>query len=179
MTLGTAVTIAMAAGLVTACHSGKVAMIGGTKAAPEAASAAMSQCGPLRIWVLPDRQDQEVIGADSGRNQVELTKGRISLVALAAGRYCVEHGGRFPKTTDELVVTSRRAASNKNCRLAAAYLRDAWGNPLLIHWGGGAPTISSPGPDGQPGTADDIALPGSEDHEAQQVNPAQLCRGGG
>lgn len=61
--------------------------------------------------------------------------------------------GRYPTTAEGLEVLERE-------RMIERLPLDPWGRPYLYKLEGDTPVVTSAGPDGQPGTTDDVGGPG-------------------
>jgi general secretion pathway protein G len=94
---------------------------------------------------------------------IDATRVSLSGLAQALKLYSLDHAGDFPSTADGLTVLLKKPARTDKA-WKGPYLeqepRDAWGLPFVYTFPGKRNResfdISSPGPDHQHGTADDI-----------------------
>ncbi len=88
----------------------------------------------------------------SGRaheSRVRAAKGDIASYGTAIDLYALDHNDRFPDSLQDLVSGQRSYLSN-------GLNKDPWGNDYVYNRSGSKYTVTSAGPDGQPGTADDV-----------------------
>jgi|GEM_PF-3282597 len=74
--------------------------------------------------------------------------------------------GAWPES---LAVLTAKEAQNQPWSLSEEKVNDAWGHALVYVAGEGEPNVTSPGPDGQLGTADDVTLAMSAQLEAHRA----------
>ncbi len=76
-------------------------------------------------------------------------------------QYMIQKRGKCPKSWQDLV----------KANIATKVLKDPWGNEFILECDGGKVKVSSAGPDGEPGTEDDIAstdeTPSQQDQEGE------------
>jgi SSS family solute:Na+ symporter len=100
---------------------------------------------------------------DPGRAQLTSARIEVRDIAAALAAYKEQHGA-YP-ATDALIPSLQEKRLDENMK-GKPYLRggldqtDAWGNPIVYEaQNGGSYVLYSPGPDGKPGTEDDIHPP--------------------
>ncbi|MEL7472349.1 MAG: type II secretion system protein GspG [Planctomycetota bacterium] len=94
-----------------------------------------------------------VLGGQQRAN-IRATEASMRTVSTAITEYATYHSGSFPTTLDALV-----GGPSGGYLSSASALNDAWGNPFYYQTPGleGRPyALASDGPDGQPGTEDDL-----------------------
>jgi len=93
------------------------------------------------------------------RTNITAAKTQISTFAMACDRYEIDVGS-YPKTLEALVVQPADVQNWSGPYLSKGIPKDPWGNAYLYEYPGKnnqyGPDISSAGPDGKPGTEDDI-----------------------
>jgi general secretion pathway protein G len=87
------------------------------------------------------------------RGKVTGTRGNMEAIARALQAYALDHSGypvdgTFGEAVERLVPAHLRAPIHT----------DAWGHPFTYRSDGGSFTLASPGPDGRPGTDDDVVM---------------------
>ncbi len=77
-------------------------------------------------------------------------------------QYMIQKRGKCPKSWQDLV----------KANIATKVLKDPWGNEFILKCEGGKVEVSSAGPDGEPGTEDDISAtddtPSQQDAEGEE-----------
>jgi len=102
--------------------------------------------GVLAAVVIPN-----VIG-HSDEAYITATRTSISTINQSVQVFAMRHGGKLPDTLDELTV----GTDEKPGLLKEGSLMDAWGNDFTYTKKGKRFTITSPGPDEEIGSEDDI-----------------------
>ncbi|HNR34472.1 MAG TPA: type II secretion system protein GspG [Candidatus Hydrogenedentes bacterium] len=77
-------------------------------------------------------------------------KGDIASYGTAIDLYALDHNDKYPSSLQDLASGKRKYVKELN--------KDPWGNDYVYKVSGGSYTVSSAGPDGQPGTEDDVTL---------------------
>lgn len=78
--------------------------------------------------------------------RIHQTERDVRVIHQAVGLYMTRNSDECPRSVDELSLSN------------SARRTDAWGSPFSIECiSGDEPAVSSPGPDRQPGTTDDIS----------------------
>jgi general secretion pathway protein G len=76
-------------------------------------------------------------------------KGDIASYGTAVDLYALDHNDKFPSSLQDLSNGKRKYLTLN---------KDPWGNDYVYKVQGGSYSISSAGPDGSPGTEDDVTL---------------------
>jgi len=134
-----------------------------------------SDCGQLALWVLPGDNRLEPGDLDDAwlQKQVEITRARLNLLAVAAEAYCRARG-EYPKTLDVLA-EGHPGGLGDGCRVDPGFLVDAWGEPYMYSVGETHPVIRSVGADGTVGTADDVFTASPGDAGARLIDLERDC----
>ena len=97
----------------------------------------------------------------SRRNGVRVTAAIVAFLEARLNEFASDVG-RYPTTAEGLDVLVRQPSGLPGWK--GPYVKspapDVWGNPYTYTETGGAYRVGSPGPDGRPGTPDDIVRSG-------------------
>jgi hypothetical protein len=109
--------------------------------------------------------------------RADVTKARLSMLALAAGYYCMANG-HYPASENELrrFRNRLRASGRLDCLADSVDFIDAWDRPLRIAWTARGPLARSPGVDGRWQTADDVVSPMIGEPGTIPFDLGQTCR---
>ncbi len=102
--------------------------------------------GILAAVVIP-----QVVGHDE-EARIQATRTSIGAIEQAVNIFAMRHNGKLPDTLDELTIST----DDRPGLLKEGALTDSWGVPFGYSKQGKRFTITSAGPDGDMGTADDI-----------------------
>jgi general secretion pathway protein G len=89
--------------------------------------------------------------------RIRAAKGDIANYGTAVERYALDHNDKYPASLEDLAGGKRKYVKELN--------KDPWGNPYIYKLQGDDYQISSAGPDGTPGTADDVTS--SSEHSVE------------
>jgi general secretion pathway protein G len=80
--------------------------------------------------------------------RIKAAKGDIASYCTAIDLYALDHNDKYPSALSGLVGGKRNYVRELN--------KDPWGNDYVFKVQGNSYTVSSAGPDGAPGTPDDV-----------------------
>jgi len=89
--------------------------------------------------------------------RIKAAKGDIASYTTAIDLYALDHNDKYPASLQDLVGGKRSYVREIN--------KDPWGNPYNYKVTGTSYTIFSAGPDGTPGSADDVTS--SSEHNVE------------
>lgn len=118
--------------------------------------------------------DQQLLASEELVNR---TIARIGLAYISAIEFCRVNDGVYPASGDELIAYGRTLPLRRTrcARRASAELTDEWGAAFVWSFENGQLVLSSVGPDGRPGTEDDIVSPPPPGVAADTVDVAKFC----
>lgn len=164
----------MASLATSGCVGGPVPPRGG-ESGP---SADGTMCGHLTWWIIetellapPESSSPEIVRF--AREQE--VKSLLGQIAVSAERFCIESGGLYPVSLDQLIAHGRRTSRLEACTLTDPIGPDPWGRHYRYEVVRDIPRISSAGPDRRFGTGDDLGLPSPGQPGAERIDARPLC----
>ncbi len=89
--------------------------------------------------------------------RIKAAKGDIASYGTAVDLYALDHNDKLPASLNDLASGGRKYIKELN--------KDPWGNEYVYKVTGDTYQVSSAGPDGSPGTADDVTS--SSEHKIE------------
>lgn len=126
-------------------------------------------CGQLKEWQLPADLYVNAVGDDTRPSDLLATQSRLNSLATVAELHC-RVTGRYPASLEEMRSFSGGRRDAPHCAFRADYAVDAWDRPMRFRVVTGIPVLMSDGPDGVPGTTDDVTLPSAQDRLSRPID---------